>query len=378
LEAVATTFALGFGRGVLPLRDEHVAVGDAEQAFWLSCRATPCTLLHNSFDGLDGLELAPKRIASLTRQYIAPTFAPLARETVHETTEILVTSIAGLDRDPPPRNVGGVRDWRLPDRGLFRDERSAAGASRWTDGDAELALPQVRANAIELRIAVAPPEPREVRIELDGKSIFEKRIDPGEHVLRFDLASPEPMLRRLALRSSTFVPQKLGLSSDRRTLGILVRAIRLIDEALPPLTAEAPKEAYRSAIIVLGPDAQSPVRLKRNQSAWPLTVRVDHLGAMAWPVRGHVADGEPHVALGVFWTRAGQRERVAEQRVPLPYALRPGERWWTVVPLDLSSTPLNDLPAGDYEVSIGLVHEGVAWFADHGDALARINVKIVP
>ena len=377
LEALATTFALGFGREVLPLRDEHVPVDSAAQVFWRSCANIGCTLLHTSFDGLRGLQTGPSRVVSLTRRYIAPTYKPLAHEIAQETTDLFVTPILGLDTTAPPRNTGAVRDWRLQDHGLYRDEFGAAGDARWTDGDADLTLPTWRADELQLRLANGADRPSDVRIDLDGHRLFEGQVPPGARTLDFPIAADAPQPKEISIRSSEFVPKTFGINADTRRLGISIRAIRLIDDHPPAMTPSSPKDAYRCAISVPGGIGRLPQELGRTRTALPLTVDVENRGNVVWPALGEVRPGASHVALGIYWTHPGQSQRLLEQRVQLPYSLRPSESLRLGVPLDPRSPPLTSLRDGDYEVTVGLVYDGVAWFADQGGQVIRFPVKIV-
>ena len=373
LDALGTTFALGFGRAVLPLRDEHVAVDIATQSFWRDCQRRECTLLHASFDGLGGLRTGASRIVSLTRRYIAPTYKPLARQIAREEVKFFVTPILGVDPAHPPRNAGAVRDWRLQDRGLYRDE---SGARRWTDGDADLMLPDWRADELQIRLANEFGRPSDVRIDLDGRQLFDGRLTPGEHTLDFPMGPDAPKQRQISIRSSTFVPKDLGINADPRTLGLSIRAVRLIDSAVPVMTPTSPWEAYRSAIELPGGVGELPRELDRARTSLPLMVDVENQGNAVWLALGEVPSGAPHVALGIYWTHPGRSRRLLEQRVQLPYSLRPGESLRIGVPIDPRSPPLRNLPDGGYEVTVGLVYDGVAWFADRGGRSIVFPVKI--
>jgi hypothetical protein len=105
-------------------------------------------------------------------------------------------------------------------------------------------------------------------------------------------------------------------------------------------------------------------------------VDIDNLGTAAWAAQNEAASGGAIAALGVYATRIGEPRRLLEQRVQLPYALAPGEHWTTALVLDLDAEPWNKLPAGNYEVHVGLVLEGVAWFVDRGDRNATIPLTI--
>ena len=370
-DALAATLALGFGREVLPLRDEHVPVDAAAQGFWRDCATRRCTLVHASFDGLQGLRLAPTWVATLGELRIAPTYAPLPRTVARDATDVLVTPVLGLASGTPPRNAGAARDWRLAERGLHRDESAGGNVARWTDGSAALTLAPWRADALEVRLALAPGGARDVRIDVDGVPKFDGSLAAGEHTLKFALPSDAATPRRLAIRSEAFVPTALGLNADRRTLGVSVRAVRLLDDTAALLTPEAPPGAFRSAIDVPGGAALLPRLAQRHLAAPALTIDVANRGVAVWPALGDVREGAACVALGILWTRAGRPERLLEQRVQLPYSLRPDERLRIGVPLDARS-----LPDGEYEVAIGLVYEGVAWFAERGDRMLRFPVKV--
>jgi hypothetical protein len=44
--------------------------------------------------------------------------------------------------------------------------------------------------------------------------------------------------------------------------------------------------------------------------------------------------------------------------------------------VDLDSQPPRRLPPGEYELHVGLVLDGVAWFSDRGDAGVTIPMTI--
>ena len=374
-EALATTLALGFGREVLPLRDEHLAVDAATRAFWQSCATTKCTLIHGSFAGLRGLQTGPTTRAVLTRRYIAPTHDPLPRALAYEASALFLTPVSALDPGTPPRNAGAMRDWRVDEHGFYRDEASGGSIARWTDGDAELVLPAWPADALEVRLAVV--DDADVGITLDGAPLFAGRLGAGEHVLALPLPSRAAAPRRLRIESSTFVPRARDASADPRTLGVLVRAIRLIDRDAAFMTAASPPAAYRSTLSLVGGDAALPPRIGREQSAY-VQVDIANRSDAVWPARNDPAAGETPVALGIVWTREGDAARALERRVELPYSLRPGEIVRVAVPLAAGDGSLGVLAEGDYRVRIGLVHEGVAWFWDRGEPALEFPVRIVP
>jgi hypothetical protein len=372
-DGLATTLALGFGRDVLPLRDEFVAVNDASRALWAECGARACTLLHATYEGLDGLQLGAAQTLRLSREYIQPAFHPLATERRRETVNILASPVSGISANPPPSNAGAARDWRIDDHGFYRDELVPGAVARWTRGDATMTLGASVADRIEVRLASAAPAPMPLQIEIDELPRFEGTIAPGEHVWRFpvDLANAAP--HRLRLRSFTFVPSRAGIDGDRRSLGVSVRAVRLLDGAAPVLSAASPASDFRSRLVIRRTDV---VPADTTRGALAFRVDVDNVGAAAWPSSAEVGQRVPSVALGYYWLRTGDGHRLVEQRIALPYSLSPGEHWSTAMIVDLDSQPPRRLPPGEYELHVGLVLDGVAWFSDRGDAGVTIPMTI--
>jgi hypothetical protein len=372
LEGLSTTFALGFGRTVLPLRDEHVRVDAAARAFWSSCATRSCTMLIRSSEGLEGLVIDAPKLAQVSREYLDPTVHPLARARRNETLQFLAARVDGIATAPPPRNAGSARDWRLDDAGFHRDELASKALSRWTDGNAALALPEVDADRLEIRLASASASPQPLTIALDGVSLFTGTIAPGETDWTFPLApSASSLGGRLTLASSRFVPAASGHGDDRRTLGVSVRAVRMLDGASAPLSAASAPADFRSGLAI------TPIPRDSPDAAVDL-FRVDlrNLGTRTWTARRDARAGAPWVALGSYWTRLGGGPRIAEQRVELPYSLHPGERWTTSIAVDRNVDALRKLPPGQYELHIALVLEGVAWFPERGDRGATIGITM--
>jgi hypothetical protein len=92
---------------------------------------------------------------------------------------------------------------------------------------------------------------------------------------------------------------------------------------------------------------------------------------VVWPAQNDLRAGEAPVAIGITWMIEGDAVPRLEQRIDLPFSLHPGERLMLAPSLDPGQ-----LPPGSYEVRIGLVHEGVTWFAERGGALIRVPVTI--
>lgn len=371
LKGLETTFALGFGRTVLPLRDEHVRVDAASRAFWSSCEHRNCTILSRSSEGLDGLAITEPTLLQVSRVHLDPTVHPLAVARRRETLQFLAARVGGVATTPPPRNGGSARDWRLDDAGFHRDELSSGAVARWTDGSAELELPRVEADRLELRLASAMAKPQPLTIAIDGVTRFDGTIAPGESRWTFPLAQSGAPAHRLAISSARFIPAAIGQGADRRALGVSVRAIRMLDDAVGTLSAASPSTDFRSGLTLTRIPQDSP-----GAGVEAFRVDLQNLGTAIWTAQADARAGVAPVALGSYWTRVGSDERIAEQRVELPYSLHPGERWTTSIVSDRNIGPLRTLPPGHYELHVAVVAEGVAWFPERGDRGVTIGITI--
>jgi hypothetical protein len=377
VDAVATTLLVGFGRPVAPLRDAHAPVDATTRALWGRCTpAVPCVLLHDGVAGLVGLALEPSTRLDLVRTAIAPTFLPLPAATTVLTQPLLATRVTGLaPASVDGRLSGAARDWRQDDRGFHRDELAPAWSSRWTDGHARWQVPAMRADAIEMRLGVTAEAPT-VELLVDGARLYAATLPAGEH--RIVVALPqgkEVAPRVLELVSDAFQPNARGLSLDDRTLGVSVLAVRLLDSTAGRLGRDAAPPDYASTIERIGTyplAAYAP----GVDPVPTLPIVVANRGRAAWPVTGDVRAGEAPVRIGIVWRPRGSGATILEQRVDLPFALAPGERLALAPPLDGRGADGAVLPPGDYDVDVGLVHEGVAWFADRGGARVGASVTI--
>lgn len=101
-------------------------------------------------------------------------------------------------------------------------------------------------------------------------------------------------------------------------------------------------------------------------------IRVRHTGSdRPWQSDG--ADTTYPVRLGVRWfSTFNPGLPAAEARVQLPRTLMPGQS----VTLRMPLIPPEGLLAGNYEVRIDMVEEGINWFADRGGQNIRIPLRV--
>ncbi len=101
----------------------------------------------------------------------------------------------------------------------------AEGNGRWTDGHGVIHLVEPQADGtLSLKVAVYNPAGSRVRVGANGTLLAEMELPPGVHLR--DVRVPS-RASRIELDSDTFVPAKLSLGPDDRTLGVFVVGLRL-------------------------------------------------------------------------------------------------------------------------------------------------------
>ena len=90
-------------------------------------------------------------------------------------------------------------------------------------------------------------------------------------------------------------------------------------------------------------------------------------GDQPWPTPCEIGQTPATVQLGILWFPLHVANRdfsshVAEGRTALPYALAPGSSISLTAFLAPFTQAGDPLPPGEYEVWIGPVQEGIAWF----------------
>jgi hypothetical protein len=107
-----------------------------------------------------------------------------------------------------------------PGLGFHAKETGTAGAFWWTQRRFAIRLDAGR--SMSLGLAHFTPEGRPVTLTADsgGRTVFERSLAPGEAVhLRLSAGAAARVIRFTVSRA--FVPKRLGLSGDRRQLGLV-------------------------------------------------------------------------------------------------------------------------------------------------------------
>ena len=125
----------------------------------------------------------------------------------------IVATIATLSTDQAFRYRRGM--------GFHEKEQGRGGPFYWTER--RFAIRLFPGETLRIGLAHYTPEGRPVELtaEANGKRVFSKTLQPGQGLpLRLSAGANEPRVIRFTL-SHAFVPKYLGLSSDRRELGLV-------------------------------------------------------------------------------------------------------------------------------------------------------------
>jgi hypothetical protein len=192
---------------------------------------------------------------------------------------------------------------------------------------------------------------------------------------RLDLASSYPGARLMA--AENYAPTYLWVLPGP-LLDRLSSAGLLLPAGFPtPL----PISSFVSRLEIVG---VRPVTL-RSGGSLVVDLAVTNAGRGApWPSQRGFTAGHGWVSLAVALSRAGSPAAPvssllgASHREQLVRELWPGETTAEQVRVTATDAHGRALPPGRYEVTIGLVQEGEAYFADHGDPPLRLAVQVSP
>jgi hypothetical protein len=99
-------------------------------------------------------------------------------------------------------------------------------------------------------------------------------------------------------------------------------------------------------------------------------VLVKNTSSVEWPAVGGF-DGQYAVKLAARWgQKAQERAADAPYSKRLPFDVEPRDTVGLALEIAAPAEP------GDYTLEIGLMQDGVGWFADHGSAPWTSNVRV--
>ena len=115
----------------------------------------------------------------------------------------------------------------------FRGGREMVGGRlvRWTNGHARFAIPvegPVAPRRLSFEIGGSGPQGTNVRLVLNGLTLFDGRVPPGSWAADFPVAGlQDGEVAEIEIISGTFVPAESSGSPDQRELGVMIQGITL-------------------------------------------------------------------------------------------------------------------------------------------------------
>jgi len=380
-----TPLYLSFDRKVVPL---NLATEKGRDVFerWFEKRAgdrKPVYLLCERRAIPAGMNTQPLADIVLRRAYRQETPEPLPKTIVSEQTLVTLYRVTGVSGRSDYQNTAlGARPvWGVKESGFHHQEWADGRPVRWTNGMAALHIPldaRRPPKALRVRLEAARPGGALLRVLANGRQVVGERVSERGWDRTFSLSdTPRGKEIAIELTSDTFIPSKVTRGSlDRRTLGVFVVGIWLLQHNQPISGEPLSRTGYRSRLALAG-------KAEGLTATWrePSTVRVavQNLGREPWPTLTDLQRETGSVRIGVLWFAPGAlHTRLAEHRAELPYTVYPGDDVEIDVPLTPIGYNAKPLPAGSYEVWIGPVQEHITWFYDKGDEVLKLAVVVRP
>lgn len=248
-------------------------------------------------------------------------------------------------------------------------------------------------SAVTLQDAIRPLRPEAVSYELSaltdtyGFNGYQFWLDHVPFRL-FDTAAGERPQDDLVIASKSWGARAPGfrlMAAEPATvdLALWVRPGPQQEELerrgwLVPLDPAEPLPAAACRSRLERIDGDGPLLLRAGEEE-VLRFRLEHAGSgKAWIPLGTVESPWGSVRLGAQWYRSGETVALATQplRGELPRILRPGDAAELELTLAARWPDGRPLEPGSYVLEIGLVQEGVQWFAGAGDPPMRIPVTL--
>jgi hypothetical protein len=227
---VGTALFMSFDKPVLPLAYDEDGGRDELLAHLRGASSDRPVLALASGDRIAWLE--GEVVASVNHDYeiMRPTTEPVPNAVADRSLTLALVRVTGLNT--LDAELGPSHHWLVRETGFYNTE--AGGTARWTNGNAVLHVPlpdDGRAEQLEVGLLWTGPSGATIQIFYNDHLLFDGFVPSGawEEAFRVpDVVEPggEAEIR---LQSTTFVPTDVMQGSlDERTLGIMVRSLRLL------------------------------------------------------------------------------------------------------------------------------------------------------
>jgi hypothetical protein len=228
---IMSSLYVAFDRRVIPI-DVSIDVGRAEAMRRLRA-ATPqapvvvVTTRPEEFEAVTGTRTAE---TAWERRLIEQPLTPVPRTTSVDRVTLVAMQATGIQTTGVA--FGAQRSWLVPDSGLHGREMVGGRLVRWTNGHARFAIPvegPVAPRRLSFEIGGSGPQGTNVRLVLNGLTLFDGRVPPGSWAADFPVAGlQEGEVAEIEIISGTFVPAESSGSPDQRELGVMIQGINLL------------------------------------------------------------------------------------------------------------------------------------------------------
>jgi hypothetical protein len=352
---------------ILNLIDGQLIKG--EKVYFLGSNLEP------AFVGYDVIKIGE---TTLKRNFMESKTRSLPNKVLHYEK---IISIYNLQKSDHIKLItyGAQRVFGVPEKGFYDTEVDPQGnIFRWTNGQAELTIPWFWVNPPKsLQVVILSNSyVSDISVKINNIKLIDEKLKPGSWEKVFSLDSynlKSPI--KVEIDSNSWKPSDfISGSNDQRQLGVAVSSIKFLNETseTSAITSSS-KETASSDLELIG---DSEITISGNDTVYA-SVKVANNSNISWSYQAEGSSSYGEIRLGILWfSKQENGKKVGEDRVDLPYNMNPGDETIIETPLRPIGKSGSTLSPGDYEVWIGPLQEGVAWFYTFGDEVIKLDVKV--
>lgn len=179
--------------------------------------------------------IGPRSVETiLARELIVTYIIPVPRTTHVE--DVTLTTIEATGLTTVGTRFGGPPQWLAPAGGFYPTLLMGDRRVRWTNGDGHISIP-IEGDRVPTRLSISiadtGPSGADLRLTLNGKTLFDGAVPPGSWSAEYELAGvvdlPIGATADIEIVSSTSLPP-IGLNPPYEGhVGVLVDSITLMD-----------------------------------------------------------------------------------------------------------------------------------------------------
>lgn len=303
-----------------------------------------------------------------------------ATETKVEVITIVLRRFDGIDLHATNHMFGADRTWGVGEHGFYTTDSTSFGALRYTDGGAWLAIPAhslegARALKFDLFTYAPVDQERWLRLLVNHRTIWNGLVRGGLDTVVAPLAPGQIAGQQTALLEIWSATTRVAVTGldQRDLLGVGLIGVRTLQESALRAPARS-MGGFASAIECCGSAASVRVGSQLDNS---LNLIITNIGSVRWPTIRETGRVAGAVQIGLRWYRADSPQRiVGDNRWAMAVSLLPGDQIRMAVPLLPLGLDGKSLARGSYDVRIGMVREGYAWFNGSGSKPIDIPAEV--